>query len=217
MATEAMMSGFTIRSVCATAQWLTKHVGLMKGVECYEVSEAELERLSNFKHPNQVWMLVERRDLSTLATRQASLILALDRMQDPGNMGTLLRTADWFGIRHVVCTADTAGCYNPKVVQASMGAVFRTYVEYTDLPRWLATCGMPVYGATLQGHPLTEIENPRTTAVLLVGNESRGISPEAMAFVTHPILIPNLGGTAESLNAGVAAGILMNWMSTERL
>jgi TrmH family RNA methyltransferase len=86
-------------------------------------------------------------------------------------------------------------------------------VDYVDLPEWLATCGMPVYGASLQGEPIVgkDAGAPRE-AVLLIGNESRGISPEAMAHVTHPVLIPNLGGTAESLNASVAAGILMNYL-----
>ena len=120
---------------------------------------------------------------------------------------------DWFGVRRVVCSRDTVSCYNPKVVQASMGAVLRTQVDYVDLPAWLAACGMPVYGASLQGEPLPTTHCPLPThKVLLIGNESRGISPEAMAQVTHPVLIPNLGGTAESLNASVAAGILMYYL-----
>ena len=128
-------------------------------------------------------------------------------------MGTMLRTADWFGVRHVVCSRDTVSCYNPKVVQASMGAVFRTKVDYVDLPEWLSAWGMPVYGASLQGKPIAA-QNTGTArkAVLLIGNESRGISKEAMAQVTDPVLIPNIGGTAESLNASVAAGILMNYL-----
>lgn len=214
MANEAMASGFVVRVVCATAEWLDSHPdfgGLQ--AECHELSEAELERLSNFKTPNQVWMLVERADLKDIKDT-TSLTLALDKIQDPGNLGTILRTADWFGIRRVVCSHDTVNCYNPKVVQSSMGAIFRTRVEYTDLPKWLAECRMPVYGASLQGKPITSMGGSiPQKVVLLIGNESRGISPEAMAHVSHPVLIPNLGGTAESLNAAVAAGILMNWMT----
>ena len=206
MCTEALRSGFGIRVVCATDgsdEWRTENG------EFYEVSEAELKRLSNMKTPNKVWMLVERSVKSVERRSECALTLALDRIQDPGNMGTMLRTADWFGIRHVVCSRDTVSCYNPKVVQASMGAIFRTRVEYVDLPQWLASCRMPVYGATLAGMPLPEVELPHDDAVLLIGNESRGISPEAMAQVTHPVLIPNRGGTAESLNASVATGILI--------
>lgn len=214
MASEAVASGFGVRVICATGEWLAAHADSTTAQECYEVNSSELERLSNFKTPNQVWMLVERKDLSPLTSHLSSLILALDRIQDPGNMGTMLRTADWFGIRRVVCSHDTVSCYNPKVVQASMGAIFRTHVEYVDLPDWLATCGIPVFGASLKGEPLStnNCQLP-TNKVLLIGNESRGISEEAMAQVTHPVLIPNLGGTAESLNAGVAAGILMFYLN----
>lgn len=211
MAAEAMASGFRVRTVCATAEWLAARVdGLVAG-ETFEVSDAELERLSGFKSPNQVWMLVER---EAVEAASGGVTLALDRIQDPGNLGTMLRTADWFGVRHVVCSPDTVSCYNPKVVQSTMGAIFRTQVDYTDLPQWLATCGMPVYGASLQGKQLSALNpQPSTPRVLVIGNESRGISSEVMALVTHPVLIPNLGGTAESLNASVAAGILMNWMT----
>ena len=205
LAAEALASGFAIRTVCATAEW--KAESGMWG-EYYEVSQAELERLSNFKSPNQVWMLVEREQRAEVGERRSEFVLALDRVQDPGNVGTMLRTADWFGIRHVVCSRDTASCYNPKVVQASMGAVFRTRVEYVDLAEWLAASGLPVYGASLQGRPFTELEKP-ARGVLVIGNESAGISEAVMRQVTHPVLIPNVGGTAESLNASVAAGILM--------
>jgi TrmH family RNA methyltransferase len=157
-------------------------------------------------------MLVERKDLKDLKGPK-DLILALDRIQDPGNLGTMMRTADWFGIRHIVCSPDTVSCYNPKVVQASMGAIFRTQVDYVDLPQWLAACGMPVFGATLDGEPLTpgaELVSDDHPAVLLIGNEGRGISEEAMATVTRPVTIWNIGGTAESLNASVAAAILID-------
>ncbi|MBR6049062.1 MAG: RNA methyltransferase [Bacteroidales bacterium] len=216
LAGEALASGFGIRTVCATAEWSAEGgARRVERGEFYEVSEAELERLSSMKTPNQVWMLVERKGLDDFKDLGDSegLVLALDRIQDPGNMGTMMRTADWYGIRHIVCSKDTVSCYNPKVVQASMGAVFRTRVDYVDLPQWLAGCGMPVYGASLQGRPITErltLNTEHSPAVLLIGNESRGISPEAMAQVTDPVLIPNIGGTAESLNASVAAAILID-------
>ena len=206
MAAEAMASGFTVRVVCATNEW-SAGCG-----EFYEVTQAELERLSNMKSPNQVWMLVERPvESGEPRVESGKLVLALDKIQDPGNMGTIMRTADWYGIRHIVCSKDTVSCYNPKVVQASMGAVFRTRVDYVDLPQWLKGCDRDVYGASLHGKDIStfnfQLSTPR---VLLIGNESRGISPEAMAQVTHPVLIPNIGGTAESLNAAVAAGILID-------
>lgn len=216
---EALRSGFRIRVVCATGEWGEER-GAWKeeSGEWYEVSQGELERLSGMQSPNRVWMLVERKEGDESDgcvgedVREAP-VLALDRVQDPGNMGTMLRTADWFGIRRVVCSRDTVSCYNAKVVQASMGAIFRTRVDYVDLPQWLEGCGMPVIGASLQGQPLGEARLPEGACVLLIGNEGRGISAEAMAQVTHPVLIPNIGGTAESLNAAVAAGILMHYLS----
>ncbi len=210
---EALASGFAIRAVCATEEWIAEsEERRVKSGEFYEVSQAELERLSNMKTPNQVWMLVERKvERGKRKVENGKLVLALDKIQDPGNMGTIMRTADWYGIRHIVCSHDTVSCYNPKVVQASMGAVFRTKVDYVDLPQWLAGCGMQVFGASLQGQPLADNRSLLTTeAVLLIGNESRGISPEAMEHVTNPVLIPNIGGTAESLNASVAAAILID-------
>ncbi len=216
LAAEALASGFHVRTLCATAAWLEAHHDVQGAVdEVFEVSPAELERLSNMKSPNQVWMLMERRlESGERSAVSGEFVLALDRIQDPGNMGTMLRTADWFGIRRVVCSRDTVSCYNPKVVQASMGAVFRTRVEYLDLVKWLGSSGLPVYGATLRGEPLAAGGGPQGAAVLVIGNESMGISDEVMHCVTHPVLIPNLGGTAESLNAAVAAGILMWWMSS---
>mgnify|MGYP002624836342 CR=1 FL=1 len=212
LAAEALASGFTIHTVCATEPWLRSFGTFLPATEVYEVGSADLARLSSLKSPNQVWMLLGRPTPGSPAAAPAAspLILALDRLQDPGNLGTIMRTADWYGLRRIVCSRDTVGCYTPKVVQASMGAIFRTSVEYVDLPRWLAACGMPVYGASLHGQPADAVPVPCGAAVLLVGNESRGISPEVMASVTIPVLIPNRGLTAESLNASVAAAILID-------
>ena len=223
MAAEALAAGADVVCVCATNEWPVASDQWPEGV-FFEVSQAELERLSLMRAPNQVWMLVRRREVKP---QPSPLTLALDRIQDPGNMGTIMRTADWYGVRHLVCSRDTVSCYNPKVVQASMGAVFRTRVEYCDLPQWLSACGMPVYGATLDGESIRSgqwsvvsgqwsVASGQKSvasdqrAVLLIGNEGRGISPEAMACVTRPVTIPNLGGTAESLNAAVAAAILID-------
>lgn len=214
MAAEAMAAAVHVRALCATASWLQQHAADAVADEVHEVSTAELERISLMRSPNEVWLLCDRDFRRTATAAQPTLILALDHLQDPGNLGTLLRTADWYGVRRIICSDGTAGCFNPKVVQASMGAIFRTEVEYVDLPRWLAECGLPIYGASLRGQPLSQTALPEAEAVLLIGNESRGISPEAMRYVSHPVLIPNIGGTAESLNAAVAAGILLHWLAS---
>lgn len=226
MANEALQWGAEVVCICATSEWLEQVDSGKHSAEIYEVTPTELERLSLMRTPNQVWMLVKRvangkwpavintailEINSKITYRTSNLTLVLDRLQDPGNMGTIMRTADWYGVRHIICSHDTVSCYNSKVVQASMGAIFRTCVEYVDLPRWLADCGQPVYGASLQGEKLSSIDlQPSTPKVLIIGNESRGISPETMEQVSHPVLIPNRGGSAESLNAAVAAAILMD-------
>ena len=211
LAAEAIAAGAEVLYTCAVTGWQAPEGSVG---EMYEVSQTELERLSLMKTPNQVWMVVRRTKPDINSGSTSPLILALDRIQDPGNMGTIMRTADWYGIRRIVCSRDTVSCYNSKVVQASMGAVFRTQVEYVDLPQWLADCGIPVYGASLKGEPLEG--KVHGTNVLLIGNESLGISNEAMAAVTRPVLIPNIGGTAESLNAAVAAAILIDRMIAAR-
>lgn len=205
---EALAAGLSVRVICATDLWFSQHRQLPPEAELHEVNAEALERLSSLKTPNEVWMLVERPQHSHFPVDNSQLILALDKIQDPGNLGTLIRTADWFGIRRIVCSPDTVSCYNPKVVQATMGSLFRTEVVYTDLPNWLATCGLPVYGALLDGSNVWSMERPAGKAVLVIGNESQGISPAVQECLTHRIAIPNPGGTAESLNAGIACAIL---------
>ena len=205
---EALREGVEAVALCATQEWCAAKAEKLQSTatfELFEVSESDLERLSSMRAPNQVWMLARRGEIRR--PESAALTLVLDRIQDPGNMGTIIRIADWFGIRHIVCSKDTVSCYNPKVVQSTMGGIFRTCVEYTDIVEWLHGCGLPVYGAMLDGKNVyeTQLEKP---AVLVIGNESKGISEAVAACLTNRILIPNYGGTCESLNAAVATGIL---------
>src|SRR5574344_33670 len=214
MCEEALRSNATIRVLCATREWLEKNAYIIGnregGMMVYEVAHSEMERISAQKTPNQVWMLLQRGTSASLPIHSEGLILALDKLQDPGNLGTIIRTADWFGVRHIVCSPDTVSQYNPKVVQATMGGIFRTEIVYDDLPNFLRQCrenGKPVYGALLNGTNVYQA-SLSSNAVLVIGNESRGISPEVQAEHTQGLLIPNRGGTCESLNASVAAAIL---------
>ena len=211
MCHEAMAAKAPVRVVCATKSWLSEHENLPNNAEVYEIDQDTLSRLSHMTTPNEVWMLVNR--YIPHISNPNPLTLALDHLQDPGNLGTIIRTADWFGVRRIVCSEGTVSCYNPKVVQATMGGLFRTAITYTDLPAWLAECRQPVFGALLDGtsiwSPDSPLHLPPEGAVLVVGNESRGITPEVQQHITHRVTIPNLGGTAESLNASVACAILM--------
>ena len=168
----------------------------------------ELERLSSQKCPNKVWALCRRGSMMEVEAK-LGVTLALDHLQDPGNLGTIIRSADRFGIRHIVCSKDSVSCYNPKVVQSTMGGIFRMKIEYVDLDEWLADCGKEVCGALLEGENVYEVELPKE-AVVVIGNESRGISEVIRKRVTYPLTIPNIGGTCESLNASVAASVLIS-------
>lgn len=214
MCDEALVSGLPIVAIAATANWLQSH-GHAKAGTVHELSETELERLSGMTTPNQVWMLLQRpTECEWDVHPQEGLVLALDRLQDPGNLGSVIRTADWYGVRHILCSPDSVSCYNPKVVQATMGSLLRTHLRYVPLAEALgdyAQNGHPVLGAMLNGVDIRHTSfNGDKFPVLVIGNESRGISPEVASIITHRIAITNRGGTAESLNAGIAAAILMD-------
>ena len=216
-ASEILAMGIHIDTLCATSDWLDAHgaIWLDKGLcsSLHLVTDEQLQRLSSLRQPNKVWMLLERQvcdiQTSNFKIQNSKITLALDRLQDPGNLGTIIRTADWFGIRRIVCSLDTVSRFNPKVVQSTMGSLFRVSVECRDLAEWLPACGMPVYGAVLDGDDLRGVA-PATPAVILVGNESRGISPDLRPLLTNRITIPNLGGTCESLNAAVATAVILS-------
>lgn len=214
MAGEALRSGWAIRTLCATAEALTAlHDVEIQAGELYQASAEQIDRLSSLRTPQGIWMLVEKKSpLEVPQPRSGDFVLMLDGIQDPGNMGTILRTADWFGVREVICSHGTVSCYNPKVVQASMGAIFRTQVIYSDLVETItryAEEGYTVYGAMLDGD--NAFGSPKEKpSLLVIGNEGHGISEEVAAVVDRRLTIPNLGGTCESLNAAVATAILMS-------
>ena len=171
------------------------------------ISDAELSQLSTLKTPNKT-LAVLRKLVKVDASISEGLILVLDGVQDPGNMGTILRTADWFGVKMIVCSEDTADIYNPKVIQASMGSMLRMDVKYTALDTFLSSCQLPIYGALLEGKNVYNIALVKN-AVLVMGNEGKGIRPNIQTYINSPIHIPGFG-EAESLNVAVATGILLS-------
>ena len=171
------------------------------------ISENELSQLSALKTPNKSLAVLRKAEYSK-SIESNGLILVLDGVQDPGNMGTILRTADWFGIDTVVCSEDTADIYNPKVIQASMGSMLRMNVIYTSLEQYLATCELPIYGALLEGKNVHQCSLTKA-GVLVMGNEGKGIRSNIKTYINTPIHIPGFG-KAESLNVAVATGILLS-------
>lgn len=170
------------------------------------IDEPTLQRLSFLSTPNQVLAVFRRPEPGPLQLA-GRFTLMLDNIQDPGNVGTIVRSADWFGVEQIVCSEDCADVFGPKALQASMGSVARVNVHYRALRPVLQT-EVPVYAATLTGESLYE-HSPIAEGILLIGNESRGINPELLAIARHQITIPRIGD-AESLNAAVATSILLS-------
>lgn len=192
-----------VMEIFATAEWVQAHG--KTGVPVTEVSEKELERLSSLTTPNQVLAMVRQPERGKIPTTFNGLAVALDGIQDPGNLGTIIRTCDWFGITHIICSEDCADLFNPKVIQATMGSFLRVSLYYTSLETFLEQQKLPVYAAVLDGKPVKE---KAKNGILLIGNESRGISAALKPLCTEHIAIERKGG-AESLNAAVACGILL--------
>lgn len=172
--------------------------------ETYYVDEQTMKELSTLYTSSNLLAVVKKPNYEE---KEASFILAIDGVQDPGNFGTIIRTADWFGVDQIVCSRETVDVFNSKVIQSSMGSLFRIPVVYTDLSDYLAETKLPIYGALLDGKNMYETELS-SKCITLMGNEGNGISKELHTFITHPILIPGKG-KAESLNVAVATGIIL--------
>jgi RNA methyltransferase, TrmH family len=183
------------------------------GPRCVEMAANDFSRISVQKSPQEVLAVIKMRHTLPSPETKQSLVLALDQIRDPGNMGTIIRLADWFGISELVCSEDTVDCYNPKVVQASMGAIFRIRISYCSLSEYLLETSrkkdIRIYGTTLDGENLytSALEKP---AIIVLGNEANGISAEVLQHVRKRLLIRNFSDSTsktESLNVAIAAAI----------
>ena len=198
-----------ILEVFAVKEWISKNPQLTKKHTVTEITDIDLEKISQLTTPNQVLAIVRQFDTAVLPDTKGCFTIALDNIQDPGNLGTIIRIADWFGIKQIVCSPASADVYNSKVVQSTMGSIARVKVFYTDLKKWLTEMeSLNICAATLNGQDVTKM-NKLSEGILLIGNESKGISPEIMALADTRITIPGKG-QAESLNAAVATGIILS-------
>ncbi len=202
------------RTVIATTEWLTQNADKTQGLrsdQLVEATEEELRKASFLQHPQQVLAIFPMLPVADSAMGEDELCLALDGVQDPGNLGTIIRIADWWGITRIYCSRDTADLYNPKVVQATMGSIARVHIVYVDLPQFIRQLpeGYPVYGTLLDGKNI--YAEPLTPHGLIVmGNEGKGISPEVRPLVNRRLLIPSFPPdrpTAESLNVAIATAV----------
>jgi TrmH family RNA methyltransferase len=211
---ELLESDFTVRDLFC----IEEYAGLIKYDKCRVITDKQLERLSFFKTPNKVLAVVEipknKYNIEQFLSQDKLLLLGLDNINDPGNMGTIIRIANWFGIENIVCSPESVDCYSPKVVQSSMGSLFRVNIYYDDLARAINNIKKSgevyIYSSNIDGISIyeTPIQN---RAMLLLGNESHGIRNEISALADYKIKLPSFpagNSSMESLNVGVAAGVL---------
>ena len=202
---ELLSSNFVVQKIFAVNDWTHP---LMGKTTTIRVTEDELQKISGLQTANKVLAVAEQQNFTAQKPTKGKITLALDGIQDPGNMGTLIRIADWFGIETILASKDSVELYNPKVIQSTMGSFIRVKVVYGNLAELLNNAGIPVFGALLEGDSVYN-QTPINEGVLVIGNESKGIHAELLSCISAPVHIPRIGG-AESLNAAVAAGILLS-------
>jgi RNA methyltransferase, TrmH family len=199
-------------AIYGTANWWKENEDIRNEipfVSFNEISNAELEKISSLSTPHQVLAIFKQPRFYHAPDPAANLLLLLDNIQDPGNLGTIIRIADWFAVKHIIAGKESADVFNAKAVQSTMGSLARVQVIYEDLELFVRSHpGIPVYATTLDGKPVASYQKQKQ-GMLLIGNESRGINSALLALSTEKITIPKYGA-AESLNAAVATGIILS-------
>ncbi len=209
---DLLRAGFKPRQIFAVQDWITDNSSQLSVLDSQlsEVNLEELTRLSLLQHPQQVLALFPIPDEQTIPSPKNALSILLDNVQDPGNLGTIIRIADWFGIDTIYCSLGTVDAWNPKVVQATMGSIARVHIKYAD-PQLLFDSlpdKFPVYGTFLDGDNIYT-QQLSQQGIIVMGNEGNGISDAVRSRVTHKLLIPDFhkGDTADSLNVAIATAI----------
>ncbi|GAD88984.1 MULTISPECIES: RNA methyltransferase [Vibrio] len=203
---ELCNSQLVVKTVFATSEFLQANGQALQNFDCVEASLDDLTKASTLVSNNAAIAVVE---IPTVATPVAQgLMIALDGVSDPGNLGTIIRVADWYGIKHIIASTDCADPYNPKTISATMGSFGRVFVSQLDLPSYLEQAQIPVYGAFLEGES-THQKAFSSEGILLMGSESHGVREAAAKFVTDKVTIPAFG-QAESLNVAMATGIILD-------
>jgi TrmH family RNA methyltransferase len=204
---EFLNSAYQIEAIYHTIVFSPKVLKLSQKINLCEISVTELEKITSLKTPQEIIAQVKIPQWPALQHEQlkGKFSLVLDDIQDPGNLGTIIRIADWFGIENIICSNDTVDAYNPKVVQACMGSLARVKVHYVNLADLLAGVELPVFGALLNGDNIYDTDFGNEGLVIM-GNEGNGISPEIQKSVNKAVTIPRIG-KAESLNVAIATAL----------
>lgn len=207
-----LMAFMQPQMIVATEEWYRANPTVSNGNGCFVVTEDELRKVSFLQHPQQVLAVFPIKDKQKEAVVEKKLYLALDGVQDPGNLGTIIRIADWFGINTIVCSPDTADAFNPKVVQATMGSIARVKIAYTPLAAFIKSLPTtyPVYATLLDGDNIYETTLSQH-GLIVMGNEGNGISQEVRQCISNKLLIPTFATSpdkADSLNVAIATAIV---------
>lgn len=214
--TEFLASGYVLSQLFYIPEIASKVANFPQKTKHNELSSSELAKISTLKNPSGTLAIFEIPEQRAICAQEleGNFSLVLDYVQDPGNLGTIIRTADWFGIKHIICSLDTTDCYNPKVIQATMGSLARVTLHYVDLPQWLPLINLKKYGALLNGTSLYKSGLSRDKnniekheGIVIMGNEGQGIRSEIFPFIDKAITIPNFG-EAESLNVAIATALI---------
>lgn len=205
---EFLNSSFVLHTIYATSGIFPKLANLSHKQKVFEVSDADLLKISTLKQPQGILAIFQIPENEVLHPQIIDeMTFVLDGIQDPGNLGTIIRTADWFGFKRIICSENTVEAFNPKVVQATMGSLSRVQVHYQSLVELLKSSPLPKFGALLSGNNLFDIVWPKA-GFLILGSEGNGISEDLLPIITQPITIPGSGNT-ESLNVAISAAICM--------
>jgi TrmH family RNA methyltransferase len=212
---ETLSSDFEIKTILATKSFYTKYSKLIKdkNITCEIVELGEIEKVSTLESNDSALAIVKQKNYQldlNFKDIEGEIILALDNIRDPGNFGTIIRIADWYGIKKIVASIGTVDLYNPKVISATKGSFTRVNVYYADLNDFFTKTTLPILGAFMTGDNVHKFNFPKN-GILVMGNESNGISPELEKNITKKITIPPFGQT-ESLNVAIATAVIVdNW------
>ena len=212
LVSELIASDFKIEKILVTQTWLEKFPEMSASLNSYEIVNAkQMEQMSSMVTPPGIIATAHTPSYNIRPENaENEFILALDGINDPGNLGTMIRTADWFGINKIVCSNDCADAWQAKTIQSTMGSIFRIQVMETDLKEFLSLLNVPIYGALMDGENIFTKKIENKNGVIIIGSESHGIRKDVLPLVTSPIHIPRGNGSqTESLNASVAAAIIM--------
>jgi len=211
---DFLKSDIKVEALYATREWIEGNIQYLSKIDITEVNAKELKKISNLKNPSEVLAVFKiPGNVAPNLHEVKETILMIDDMRDPGNLGTIIRTADWFGIQHIICSPDSVDAYNPKVVQASMGSLARVQIHYQNLEKVIKSKPdyLNVFGAVLDGDNIADVAKPNH-AIILIGSEAHGISKKLIPLIDKKITIPNTpspdGSSAESLNASIATAII---------